>query len=665
MPVLATAAERFHRNPPPWIALLVFATTLPVLIHNAAPGLSFHDSGEFSLAAASYGLTHPPGAPTYTLLAAPFAHIFGFSDFARAANCFSAVMGSAALALLFVLADQVLSQLFGNLRPARRMLCALVAPLFLLNSESFLEQSFVAEQYTLLTALMILFLLCAVASCVAIRNPTQIRERRGLLFATGAVTGLAIGNHPSQICLTIGTLLIIGIALKHRGFKAAVSVGLWCASGLFAGLLVFLYLPLCAVRRPVLDAVGATSWKRMAAALTRQVYDRRQWSALPEQFVPELLLSYDFIGEISLPGFVLALVGLAALIVRRTTTALLPFAVITGFGAGMFLAFVRHNFDVLYLRLYGVRDWHLPLYAGAALLASIGTAAAVHWRPMQRRGVAVAAIALILLIGATSASLSVRRASLRDFSAPQRFLQEMWSALPADSIVLAGTDNGSMMLSYYSCRTGKPVEPQRIFHGQLSELAAAVPSRDGTWTTETKVACLDALDDPDIQPLKLPKIDDKRLRNAPVFADHQDGAGVLSPNLLPAGMMFLLTDHPVTDKEIVEAELEGRRKSPETYELPEGQVHRLEREARGLAFWQRAGYFYQRELWRLAKEDFQRALQWTPNNGECWYGLGLCFEKTESGTASAVAAYREALHHQSWLAGPKQRLAALAEVPGP
>jgi hypothetical protein len=315
----------------------------------------------------------------------------------------------------------------------------------------------------------------------------------------------------------------------------------------------------------------------------------------------------------------------------------------------------------LYLRFYGVRDWHLPLYAGAALLASIGAAELLRWRMFNAFRSRLAFLALLFIVGTITAGLTLRHASLRDFTAPRRFLHDLWHTLPPDSIVIAKTDNASMMLSYYSCRTGKATESQRILHGQLGDLVGFLHSRKlKEWTTDTKVQSIRALDDPNKQPLKLRQLQDDRIRAAPLFADHHVGADILSRYLLPEGFLYHVADHPVSDQEIVQAELAWRKVAPDMYQpAPATRVHRLEREARGIAFWQRAGFFYQHELWLLAKEDYQRSLQWLPDNGEAWYGLGLSIERTGGDRSAAIAAYQEALRRQSWLDGPKQRLAAL------
>jgi hypothetical protein len=75
-----------------WIvALVVFIVSFATLTWHAAPSVTFHDSGEFTMMAASAGIGHPPGAPTYSLLASLFLKIFRFNDPAYGTNLFYGV----------------------------------------------------------------------------------------------------------------------------------------------------------------------------------------------------------------------------------------------------------------------------------------------------------------------------------------------------------------------------------------------------------------------------------------------------------------------------------------------------------------------------------------------------------------------------------------------
>ena len=66
--IRSRAIPRVEAIPGVYATVAVFAVAFPLLAYNCAPGISFHDSGEFSLALHSAGIPHSPGAPTWVIL---------------------------------------------------------------------------------------------------------------------------------------------------------------------------------------------------------------------------------------------------------------------------------------------------------------------------------------------------------------------------------------------------------------------------------------------------------------------------------------------------------------------------------------------------------------------------------------------------------------------
>src|SRR5262245_13845258 len=135
-------------------ALAVFATSLILFWYNAAPSVTFHDSGEFALAASCFGIPHPPGAPTWSLLASAFVWLGKFGDPARGTNLFSGLCGALTLSLLAWLVQTWVRSLYPDARNMTIRFSGAATALLLMRSPAFLEQSLVTEQYTLLTFLM-------------------------------------------------------------------------------------------------------------------------------------------------------------------------------------------------------------------------------------------------------------------------------------------------------------------------------------------------------------------------------------------------------------------------------------------------------------------------------------------------------------------------------
>lgn len=90
------------------LAALSFLVPLITFVMTMQPSIPFWDCGEFLAAAATLGVTHPPGDPTWTLI----GHVGGmlplFSDIAAHYNFLSALCGSISVMLWYLIAVRVI-----------------------------------------------------------------------------------------------------------------------------------------------------------------------------------------------------------------------------------------------------------------------------------------------------------------------------------------------------------------------------------------------------------------------------------------------------------------------------------------------------------------------------------------------------------------------------
>ena len=669
------------------LALGVFALTFATLAWNAAPGVSFHDSGEFSLAARCAGIPHPPGAPTWGILASLFVRAGRFADAARGANCFSAFCGAATLALIALLA-QLWVFLITPTRPSAlaEVAAGLVAPLALLHSPAFLEQCFVAEQYTLLTALIGLALVPPTLlhraffrnnnPQSAIRNP-QLKAVSGaggdarapgghlLCLLTGLVAGWAIGNHPSQIVLGALLAWTVWFAAGHGGrprrLADLATLAGAAALGLLLGLLVFLWLPIRSHANPVLDWGNIKTWDRFLWAVRRGQWESRPFSEAPPGFVRQWFGTYQPALNLGWAGVALALAGAVALLRRGRMLLGWLASIVIPYGAGLLLGHM-HQFGIgsEYIRLYGIIDWHLPLYQGGALLAGVGAGAASCWL-IRRRGARVGgvAIAALLLALALTAGRAVSAASLRGFTAPAEFVRAMLAPLPEDALVLAHRDNTSHMLAYAAYGAGTP-STRCVAYCMSDPVQLLQPGAHPgpAWSPELKAWLWAYVMQPNVQPLRLKPLAPEEVRRRPLYLD----AGMTSPELCqfmkPAGMFYEMCDRPVTNAEVLEADRAWRARHPEALKRAVAGAHRLERSAWGALLAGRGVYLTNRGLWAEAAEAYVQSLAWFPESPAVHFSHGYALSRMGR-PAEAMAEYRAALGLEPALADARTNLALL------
>jgi tetratricopeptide (TPR) repeat protein len=617
----------------------VFALSLAILSYAAAPGVSFHDSGEFALAAASAGIPHPPGAPTWSLLASGFVRMIHAQDAARACNLFSALCGAATLALLFLLTWRWVEEAFPDSGRMTAAASGALAALTLLCSASFIEQSATAEQYTLLTALMAAFLLTAA------RRPAW----------AGVIAGLAIANHPSQVALVPALLWGAWRAPRRR---AALATAL---SGLLIGLSVFLWLPLRSRSNPLMDWGDVETADRLLWALGRRQWAARPLSGAPPGFVRDWIASYDLPGQVGVAGLLLAAAGITGLFLRGRARLGLLALVVLPYAALLLGGHLRQkNIDATYIREYGVADWHLPLYLALALSAGAGFAL-LSSLIRRRSRVAAAGFATLLagLLLASSAGAFARR-SLRDFRAPQEFADALLRPVPPGAVVLARTDSVANLLAYEAWAHPRA---DRLwiaydFYPIVARLAACA-ERGERWSASNRVWHLTkTVMNTTIQPLRIPPLTSDRAENAPLFTEFSPAHSAAAPWLLPAGLLFEVRADAVSDEEVLRAEEHGRAAWPALYADPPAGAHRLAREAWSLMHQCRGAFFAERRLWQPAREAYALALRWMPGKPAIWYCLGDVEERLGR-MGDAAAAYENAIRADPRRPGPRINLAVV------
>lgn len=628
-------------------AIAVFLATFAILGMNAAPGVTFHDSGEFALAAKSFGIPHSPGAPTWTILAGLFARLTGFQDTARATALFSAFCGAITLALVYATVKT-----WSSAKGWMSEITALVPVLALLGCGAFLEQAETTEQYTLLTALLMTILLVATKT---LKMP-EAKRWKGLL-ALGVLYGLAVGNHPSQVILGPLMLVVAWQATKEKkAFGKAMATG---TAGILGGLLVFLWLPIRSAAGPVMDWGHPDTMARILWSVSRKQWPTRPMSTAPAGFVKEWFASYNLWSQLGPIVLVLAIAGLVLFAQKGKrelgwlALAVLPYSLI------LLLGHLRQQgMDNVYIRHYGVIDWHLPLYIGVAICGGFG-ALAVLQALSKTKFAPVAAAGIALGLG-FFAFTEVQSTSLRNFEAPERYARNVLAPLPENAMIVATSDDMCHVLAY-TLYSQAPTPKVWMGYGlPMVDMTTSPEDRTNLeWNARRRLTYLTHdVFDPDKQPLNPLRLTSQEVRGRPLFAEFNTDYPNAAQWMLPSGFLYELRDVPVGNEEVLAAQRKLEAEHPELYRGPTGHPERLEREAFSQAHQRRGAYFLARGLPEEAAKAYRLALEWEPDNAQIWFGLGCALDEQKS-AEPARKAYVRAIEIMDTLPGPHQNLAIL------
>ena len=285
----------------PLLAAGVALLSLGLYLLTLAPGLTWaHDSadgGELAAAARTLGIAHPPGYPTYLLLAHVFTRL-PVGEIATRTNLFSALSGAGASALVtLALARRV------------RLPAALGAGLAFAVSPLLWSQAIVTEVYALnaLFGAAILAFLPARAS--GPRAPP--RHAAWQAFALAVTWGLSLGNHPTALFCAPLLLLALWRFSRPGAFDVVAAPA---GAGLALGLLVYLYLPLRARASPPINWGNPQTLDRFWWMISGAPYRRYAFALSSEYLLPRLLAWAGLLTrQFTWLGLLAALVGAIAL----------------------------------------------------------------------------------------------------------------------------------------------------------------------------------------------------------------------------------------------------------------------------------------------------------------------------------------------------------------
>ncbi|MGK2855696.1 MAG: glycosyltransferase family 117 protein, partial [Thermoanaerobaculia bacterium] len=404
---MADAGEREAGRSDKVFAAGIFGVLFAVYALGACRTIYVGDSGELLTAVHVLGIPHPSGYPLYVLLGKLWTLVLPLGSVAWEMSLFSGVCAAGACALLF--------------STARENGCGRTSSLLAASLLGFAPSFWLEANTQRVYALNALFVVIAVRFAL---RWYRGRAPRDLVLAMVSC-GLGATNH------TFMGLVGIAVAL----FAPAVDSSLFrkpklvaaCGVGFFAGLLVYLYLPIRSRFDPVLDWGNPETPAALLDVLLRRSFWLRRWYESPWDFAT---VAWDF----------------AAAAARETGWIALPLAAIAILAAkryrgvvGLPLLVVAANVGALAIHgsYYDIFIWHryyIPGYAMVALLAAFGLEALAT--RIDRRLLAFALLPALLMFGT-----GFPRHDLSRYRVAEDYTSKLLASLPPGAKLFATDDN--------------------------------------------------------------------------------------------------------------------------------------------------------------------------------------------------------------------------------
>ena len=390
------------------------------------------DDGLFLMAGAHLGVAHPPGYPLYTLVVYLFTQL-PFGSVAFLGHLSSAVLGALACGCVY---------LCGRLLDASPIPALTITYLFA-ASEHFWSQAIIAEVYTLNA--LFFFALYALL-LYGSRQP----HRTGIWIAAAVTYGLSLTNHwPLMVLSTPGLMLLVFPVWRTAYRKLPLLLGISLASA----ALPYAWMVWRSHQDPLISFYGSIdTLKDFWFYFRRQGYihvDASPSAGWSDRFGFMQWLGNEFLWQLTLPGFALAVFGLIVLFRRRQIAEAGSGLLVFLGNSIVLIALLGFDFDFFQVAVF--RPYSLLCYGIAALWLGIGLQVVLDDLAKSARGPRFKT-GMAVLVGAALVGWSVHahwRANDRaDSDFTGHYAEMQLDFLPKDAVLFVfGDETGPM--GYY------------------------------------------------------------------------------------------------------------------------------------------------------------------------------------------------------------------------
>lgn len=446
------ALRRIVLTPAFLVGIAVCVSSLALYLATLAPSLTWGhdgtgvDGGELLAAANTFGVPHPPGYPTYTLLLRLFATVMPIGDFAFRGNLMSAVFGAVSVGLLYAVILRMLTHLNPSGEEKIRVGGAAVGATMFATAPLFWAQAVMTEVYTLNAAFVGALLLVA-TSLAARRERLSARETTKIIVLFGLLLGLGLGNHLTLLAVGAPLLLWIGV---RAGWRTVASP--WVFGALALGLAIYVYLPISAAQNPPVNWGNADTAGGMVWMVTGRAYQEYLFGA-PLASTPSQVLDLIELVFIQLNplGIFLGLVGLVPLWRRDRWFIGVSIASILAMG-GYSLSYFTVDSDVNTIPAFMlVSIWAGAGFQWVAKAIGEGASGVAAWRRVAWLK-AVPSVAVILVgVGAIPVAaviLNYDMLNLRDDVRATDYARGVMAVVADGSTVLSAEEGPAFSMLY-------------------------------------------------------------------------------------------------------------------------------------------------------------------------------------------------------------------------
>ena len=433
---------------------LVAAIAGPLLLYafTAPRTVVLEDDGWFLIVGKFLGVGHPPGYPVHTLVSNLFLKI-PWGSTAYLGHLLSGIFGALACGAVYVCA-----RLLGA-----GAVFALIGALLFGVSEHFWAQAIITEVYTLNA----LFFFGIFALLLYLRrNPGEGRAWTAAAF----LYGLSLANHwPLMVLASPGLLLAVVPVWRD----VLARWGRLAGTFLLGVVPPYAWMVWRSLQEPQFSFGGPLSTVGdVISHISRRDYaevDVSPSAGWIDRFEFLQWLGNEFVWQLTLPGFLIALVGVGSLLaIHRWRTAgsaqiddVLDWAgrcagPVAFIGSSVVLVW-QLSFDFDFYRVQLFRPYSLICYGLLGVWVAMGLTYAMSlagqrlpWpalrRPSLVLGVA-AAVGLALVAWSLSAHWGVNSRASDDFA--KRYADMVFEVLPPDAVLVVHKDNITFPTGYY------------------------------------------------------------------------------------------------------------------------------------------------------------------------------------------------------------------------